>query len=354
MHYSLQSRFRGALLGAALGEVLGFQCQAHRHPKSSSLSWQRLEQWGLHPLEIMPSWSYGRTIVSGLQQLIKHQRWDVATSQLKAVPTLNGTAPPEKSCNLWDQSIAQHSPPASLIVTLPIALYFHDDLPQLRYQVQQAIAVWHPTPDNDEVQLAALISAYAIALALRHQANLHTSLVADLIDDLELSQHRLEWVKILTQVTDLVAQGRGLLSILRTLGHPDKPGSAMTGVAIALGCVLNTPDDFRLSVLQAARLPYHPQWVCALVGAFAGAFNGMAGLPLQWRSALHRHPAQSSALMALWDVKSEAMLVQLADQLLAVWGGIDQASTEFPGSAGVTRNSSPYRVIAAPDVIRPR
>ncbi|MBD2462723.1 ADP-ribosylglycohydrolase family protein [Oscillatoria sp. FACHB-1407] len=353
MHYSLQSRFQGALLGAALGEVLGFQCQTHRQQKPA-LGWQRLEQWGWQPLEIMPSWSYGRTIANGTRQLIERQQWNVEGSPGQASLTVNGGVM-ENAGSSWEQGITQ-SPPASLVVLLPIALYFHDDLPQLRYQLQQAIAVWHPNSKSDELLWMALTVAYAIALALHHQPQPHqfnSALMADLIDDLELAQQQPQWAQTLTHVADWVVQGRGVRSLVSSLSQESIPSTAM-GVAIALGTVLNTPNDFRLSVLRAARLYSHSRWICTLVGALSGAYNGMAGLPLAWRSALHRHPSQTSALEALWDVASETVLMQLADQLLAAWAGVYQISAASAESPDAVQSPIHQRAIAAPGVIRPR
>lgn len=348
MRYSLQSRFRGALVGAALGEVIGFQCQTRPLGQPLTVTGQRVEQWGLRSLESKPVWSCGRIIVDGVRQFVERQQWNLELC--------NGEMSPELFAEVVRQNEEGMLPSHALmgiVTALPIALFFHEDVQQLRYQLQQAIALWYPTQDSTELVTSSLIPLYAIALALQNQLEPHR-LISEVIDDLDLPIAGSE-AQLLHEVADRIAEGGDIMSLAQSLGRTDPPLTASTAMlsmgAIALWSVLNTPDDFRLTLLQVARLNHRPQLTCALAGALSGAYNGLSGIPLRWRSALQHQPPQHSALMALWTLPCERALLELADQLLAAWAGVL--------SPLLTPSLKPHSdwhqgAIAAANVIRPR
>jgi ADP-ribosylglycohydrolase len=380
MRYSLQSRFRGALLGAALGEIWGSQYQ---FPTTDPLSLVRssFNEESLKALATNPQLSCGQIVVEGVRQLSQYHQWTLKITHDPAHHQTDNRTVPSK----WL---------FGTMAVLPIALYFHDDLTQLRHQLRQAIAIWYSSLDSvaTGVEPALTSLGYAIAIALQEQLD-PSDLLAELksldlkLPDLESATSSLNGLdsaglnssklNCLDTVATWISQGMGVSTVAQILqsgaqspipqsltNAPNADAAVHTDAAelikviemssaIALWSFLNTPDDFRLSVVQAARLRYHPQLTCALVGALSGAYNGLSGLPLDWRCALHRQAAPDSALTLLWTVASEENLLQLADQLVAGWAGLyDPAAVNTRANTSTVNGH--HLAIAAPNVIRSR
>jgi hypothetical protein len=105
----------------------------------------------------------------------------------------------------------------------------------------------------------------------------------------------------------------------------------------------------RLSVVRAARCGIAGQLTCALTGALSGAYNGAAAIPVEWRQALSTGQLRSATEgreSLLWGTDSDAKIVELANNLFAVWAGVYSPNT---GSESAARTP----VVTAPYVIRP-
>lgn len=227
------------------------------------------------------------------------------------------------------QSAASSSEAA--LVTLPIALFFHEDSIKLRQQLQQAAAIWQNQPEALDGVLAV---AYAIALALTEKLNC-TTLIPRILDYLGTSHTPV--VHQLTQVHTLLQQGAGLNTTLTQLRREAKSrgeplGRPDTSIALAFYCFLTTPEEFRLCVSRAARIRYHPQITTAITGALAGVYNSLTGIPVSWRLAAHR-------------LNSGILRQEAADHLLESWAGVYNVSESAP---------SQRLAVAAPQVIQPR
>jgi hypothetical protein len=74
--------------------------------------------------------------------------------------------------------------------------------------------------------------------------------------------------------------------------------------------------DFRLTLLQAAKMP-HPHVNCAIAGALAGAAHSLTGIPPSWRQRFNQ-----AGYASFWGLTSEVELSQIADDLFAAWSGI--------------------------------
>lgn len=216
-------------------------------------------------------------------------------------------------------------------MTLPIALFFHEDELKLRQQLLQVGEVCHNQPEALEGVLAI---AYAIALALTEKLDC-TTLIPQVLSYLGPSQTPL--VQQLEQVQTLLERGAGLettLSQLRrdTQRRGEPQGHSHTSIALAFYCFLTTPEDFRLCVSRAARTRYQPQITSALTGALAGVYNSLIGIPVSWRLTTNH-------------LSSSIHRLQLADRLLDAWAGVYKIS-----ASGQIRQLT----VAAPQVIQPR
>ncbi|MBW4514444.1 MAG: hypothetical protein KME11_04400 [Timaviella obliquedivisa GSE-PSE-MK23-08B] len=133
MHYSLLSRFRGALLGTAIGEILGANCQQPQ-------SWRSVEHWGFYnPIE--PS-AWGKMAVMQAQFLI-HGKGRTPFSSTFSSPE--------------DESV--------MIALVPIALFYHEDLTLLKFHLETALDCASP-----QVLATCLQIGETIALTLQEKS----------------------------------------------------------------------------------------------------------------------------------------------------------------------------------------
>jgi len=240
--------------------------------------------------------------------------------------------------NLEDWGTSTHPLPPSLlpvktetatvseiaIVTLPVALFFHDHFPTLQEKLTLVTTHWRST---DEVPLETWVMGYAIAQALTEKlapANLIPQILTS------LDQGKSPLIEQLIQVQTLVEQRASLnTAITQLCRHTD---ATEMPIALAFYCFLSTPEDFRLSVIRAARTGYQPQTTTALTGILSGVYNSLIGIPLTWRLALNS--------------KDRSELLHLASCLLAAWSGVY--------SPAMIQEEFPQAAIAAPRVIQPR
>lgn len=317
MRYSLSSRFRGTLLGAALGDLLG---------KSTAVIEQRADfQWNC-------------LAVLGAQSLIRLGRFDL-----------------EDWCDAFNKnSILRLEAPSSLahtmhlastkaiIATLPIALFYHENEIKLRQNVQQLVTLWQDDSVGAVMQASlldgALALGYAIAKSLTEKLNADTLIPQTIAF---LGEPHTQVAQHLAQVQMLLEQAASLERAVTELVRDAWPSTA---IALAFYCFLSTVEDLRLSVLRAVNTGYEPQITSAITGALSGAYNSTAGIPSSWRIAVSRTNAKH---LAAWGITSEAQMLELSDSLVAVWSGMyDQGKY----SAELT----PIAAIAAPRVIRLR
>ena len=341
MRYTLLNRFQGALLGAAIGEILGTHCgdrfihQAtlDRTNSADRSVWLTVPDWGFQSAPVGMGQSgagWGSLAIKQLRHLLQ----PYSPIQLDSPPQLD---------------LLPNSEPSGLaIATLPIALFYHENPDLMQAQIRQALAHWQI---GAEPAIGVLLVGYTLSLILREQFSPAT-LIDDFIRYVDLPQ------------APLIAS---LNSLQLDLALPPATESP---VLLALAAFLKTPESYRLSLLQAAQAQVQPAVVCAIVGALSGAYNGKAGLPLDWYSALQRRcsPAFASAtsasatsasakvfsgaelpspLLLLWEVDSATQLLELACQLFTGWSGMYDPMQRVPLWAGSS-------VLAAPHVIRSR
>lgn len=327
MRYSLQSRFQGALLGLALGEELGSYRGTPRSqatPDPPIYSWQPGRQ-AAAPGTPCPSWT--QKAVWQAEMLLQNQ--GQAGSPVEFVPTateLNSSK---------DRMDAIASGAEQALVTLPIALFFHDDEIKLRQQLSQTLPDW--TIDGN-AQAEVLTVHFAIAQALKerlHPASLIPKAIAYLQKQFSaVGDDPLEMIGQLERVQTWLHQQADLATVLANWLPAHQPVTGAAAIALSLYCFLSTPEDVQLSLLRAARSPRAPQLVCGLTGALSGAHNSTIGIPLWWRWL--------KSELELPGNNAGSQFGQLAHRLLAAWAGAYDP-TQFAVAA-----------IAAPGVIRPR
>ncbi|MDG2616255.1 ADP-ribosylglycohydrolase family protein [Thermoleptolyngbya sichuanensis XZ-Cy5] len=278
----LLNQYRGALLGAALGQVLGANAQAQGQP-----DWRQVERWGFDPPAPHDSppdlaAGLGKSMLSLGEGLIHRPQQSVALP-----------------------SAILGNPAALAIATLPLALYTHDHPEQLRSHLQR---------------LDAPASSQSVALAVGELVS--QAMHADqppqvLIERAIAAQDLMPIAPDLTTALQRVhiAAQQDSSAIARHTLFAETP-AAYLPLCLALYCFLSTPNDAAIALRRAAQISPSPL-TCALVGAFCGARNGSSGLPATWRGQAHR----AGSVAALWGIP-ESAIDSLAAMLFAAWAGI--------------------------------
>ena len=316
MRYSINSRFRGTILGLAIGARLG-KCGSKHYLSAPSGTSNTLQITGqsLEPHNYSSS-SDAQIInlaLTGMKSLIQKGRFYLSD---------------------WHQCVAKDlgvSPLNSIIATLPIALFYHENEIKLHSSLQLALtAVGQDEPENRDIALAV---GYAIAQAL--QAPLHPleiiSRTTTFVGASTILSQKLSLVKIFLE------HNAGIETVATALEQHHLSSS----LALAFYCWLSSLEDFRLTIRRVMQNSPQPQITCAITGALSGAYNGTLGIPATLQQPLFLPPAD---LMSARSMTTQKEMLRLCDALVAVWSGVyDQANQASNLTGGVA--------IAAPRVI---
>jgi ADP-ribosylglycohydrolase len=313
MRYSLMNRFRATFMGALLGEVLA---QNNQKPTG------------------------GKIAVLGTQSLIELGKLDVNDWLERAH---------QKSFHV---DITQPVSPAVMIATLPVALFFHENLIQLRQNLLQVLQIWH---DEPVIRDSTLAVGYAIAQSLTEKLQPDT-LIAEIIAFIGETSTQLP--QKLLKVNELLHQCAGLAAAQAEFCRAETLSNV---IAMSFYCFLSTREDFRLAVLRAnhqdnlgrpATTTIHSQMMRTMTAALSGAYNSTVGIPVKWQILL------TPENLATWELASFSQMLELSDALVAVWSGVYDIALhhrEFPEKGCVhSDEQTQLCVFAAPRVIRPR
>ncbi|MBW4479863.1 MAG: ADP-ribosylglycohydrolase family protein [Tolypothrix brevis GSE-NOS-MK-07-07A] len=302
MRYSLESRFRGTIIGAFIGDLASGN-------KEQPKNWHEIALLGMESLILRSQLN--------LDDWIQRQQ--------KEFPHLD---------------ISDDVSLKAIIATLPVALFYFDNTVKLRENLSQAIAIW----DRDLiVRDGTLAVGYAIAQCLTEKLDIKT-LIPQTIDFIGETPTALP--QTLLKVNNLLLQGAGLERVQGSLSREEKLTKV---IAMAFYCFMSTLEDFRLSILRAT--PLSPA-TGAITGALSGAYNSLTSIPVSWQMKLS---APNSATSRLSNCKQ---MIELADALVAVWSGAYDL-TPYPlylqqEGCAMSDKQSTLCVSAAPRVIRLR
>lgn len=365
MHDTLLSRFRGAYLGAALGEQIGTQAAVaggDTPTGAGSTSLVQLPRWVKQPFcnpKLNQPAFWTDQILAQTSMLLDGKQ-GVVQPQSAAVPQPPVSRPP----------VSQPTVKASKARTefmarlLPLALQHHDQPQVLQHHIAQS---WHehqaafdalqadalspdPPPDTrpdtrsdastfDSPDFwAALILGQTISLILRERFRPPT-LIPQVLRDLDLPDlpavapvlSQLTAIQTwLTQSADLATVARRLRTVQATGGQatggedakaPELLGSG--GLAVVLYSFLSSTADPEAMLLRFARLQAalscSPALTGTILGSLAGLYGGLPSLPFEWRQT---YRAEQSPPSDQPETLTEAVLFHQADRLLAHWSGV--------------------------------
>ena len=178
----------------------------------------------------------------------------------------------------------------------PLGLFYHD-IPEeeLRSLAYEMAHITHTHPLGKE---GAALQAYAVVLATR----------ADPAQDLD----RDEFVGLLAAFARADVYRQKVARIATLLSRPDRRQVAQqlgrgvqapNSVPTAIFCFLLYPKDFRRAILYAAGLGGDTDTIAAMTGAVSGAYLGSPALPKNWLDKL----------------EDQQRITQLADALYAAY-----------------------------------
>lgn len=282
MRYSLVNRFRGTLLGALIGKSLA----ASGDKQSQNCG------------------DIDRIAVLGTESLITLGRLDLddwLSRQQQASANLAVT-----------DSISLQV----ILATLPVSLFFHENLLKLRQNLLHVLDIWEHNP---VVRDGTLAVGYAIAQILTEKFHPRT-LIPEAIAF--IGETPTSVPQQLLKVNTLLDQRAGLETAQVELSRQEKLSHA---IGMAFYCFLSTLEDYRLAVLRTTQYSefwkqdswrLHSYNISAITGALSGAYNSTAGIPVGWQILY------SQANSAAWGLSNFSEIVKLADGLVAVWSGL--------------------------------
>lgn len=296
----LLDRFRGALLGAAVGDVIGAEVN-----KEGIEIWEALER-GLHSIVLSPytdateltlavgesliqqsgfdgehmasaflrrflfdsQREYGSDLEQIMESLQKEVSWSVVGGQLIRGKGTFGSEP-------------------ALRVT-PAALFTFMSLERTADLARRTALITH---HNDLAIEGAVLQAAAISILVKHQTDIPLSR-SDLVTSLSTPVRDTSLVRKLAHIRGL-APDTSLVEVREILGNG--PSAAET-VPAALYSFLRNQRSYVGTLKYAVHLGGNTRTITALAGALSGAQLGLAAIPDSWRNQLHgRHELQRLA-----------------------------------------------------------
>lgn len=282
----MNDRYRGAMLGTAVGDSLGA-------PVEGAV---RVPQTYLDSLDAEPPRTYTDDAAMTLgiaRSLVERSAFDgdhmartLAEVYANEPGRGYGAGPPQVFRNLrsgagWDEAAAglfggtgSFGNGAAMRVA-PIALFAHPDTERVAHLAHQSALITHTHPEGIDGAVAQAVTIHRV-LADDHPgpAGMVETVIPYLRTDV-LRRRLSDVPRAVDEDVDFAsALGNGI--------------AARDSVPTALACFLSTPDSFRLVLRRAIGAGGDTDTIGAMAGALVGARVGLSGIPEVWRSVEDR------------------------------------------------------------------
>ncbi len=179
-----------------------------------------------------------------------------------------------------------------IIKILPLILFFHETQYLLSEQIKK-IAINNQINQNmiDDIMLFREI----INLTL----NSNTASLTNSLTHIPFIEEIQTFLENHTSLTELKKKFR------------DKTALNNNYLLLSLYCFYRTPDNFKLSILQASQ--FNNPLILSITAALSGAYNGYSDIPIPWR-------------LTISPEKDYQLLYEQISQLWAKWAGVDDPS----------------------------
>jgi len=321
---SEEERFVGCLLGGAIGDALGMPfagcareqiadlggCRdfaPSRGASSVSVPLSALGDSEVGDLLKPGQWTDDTQLTLALAESLieegglfvpeawahKIVRWLNLGPRTPDISTVEAALQLRTGAVMWDEAADPEGAscgPAARVA--PIGLFFTDPTERRRAAVLQA-QVTHGRP---EAQAGALAVAEAIAMAVEEgrgkrekgkegsggEGAAFLEEIAEVVGG--ESPDFGEFARCLQLARTLLEDDVETATAIRVLGVSEW---AREAVPCALYCAARAPDDFEAALLQTVNLTGGAvDSIAAIVGAVAGAWHGLEGLPARWRAGV--------------------------------------------------------------------
>ena len=292
-----RDRFRGALLGSAIGETIGRPAQG-LSPRDVGELYGRIEGYAPlrgHGKDSSADLPHPAALLLG-RSLLRQGRIDpeeIAALFAATAARPRSAAEAEFAANLADRGYpwfeagtsAAESIPASRIA--PLALLRAGDFRRMKLETGIVASITHPHP---AAIAGAIVQAAAIARLLHTPAGtldvlgfargISPSITGIEPDRSTRSRQSRQAPTLLrklgTELAALLLRRAEIEEIQETIGN----GTAVhEGLPFAWACFLRSPEDFNESVLSAANFGNDAEGVASLAGSLCGAYAGASSIP---------------------------------------------------------------------------
>ena len=323
MTHDTFDRFQGIWLGSIIGQALIDDRSSNSKVELS--------------MDVTPNWLVTRKQVA--QMLLEADKWSfedlprkIVFLQEKIIDAPDNPRVITSEARQLDKLLVYGSHVLSL---LPLIIFYGDDLNSFQKIIGKCYLKSIGSIKADEIKQEILIWSYLVTSFLNNRSKpdkINFKLMREkVVSHAKSSDSSIEKLVI---ALEAVREGTSLHQLIEKLSKSDN--SWHMAIAISFYCFATTPDDFRLSVKRAAKvnLPM-ARWITTLTSTLSGAYNGMKGVPYQWRTIAEENLAY----------REES---QLASKLFKAWLGI----------YSVNNHQESYNrelcAVATPQIIQPR
>jgi DNA ligase (NAD+) len=328
----LQDRFRGSILGLAIGDAIGHPTEfissvARIRARYGDRGVTGFEPAGLHKAGTFTDDTQMTIAVARALVRAGHRTLDELMTLLGeefvawAEHPTNNRAPGGTclaGCRrlregaAWrDAGVKESKGCGAAMRAAPIGLFFHDDDEALVRvaAAQSALTHSHPTGIASSVAAAAPVAWLAkgngLAGILDYTKEMVRKITPDVLRDLRVRDADIDAIGI-SEMMGILEETEGALAE----DHEDVCqllGGAWVGeeaVATALFCVLKERGDFAASVLRGANSSGDSDSIACIAGSIAGAFGGIAAIKPEWVRDVERSADLDALATKLFEVKA--------------------------------------------------
>jgi ADP-ribosylglycohydrolase len=308
----VRSRFRGAVLGLAIGDALGMPYEGW-DPASIKGSLGKLE-FKPAPFRGLASGQFTddtKMALCHLDSLIEKRRVDAEDIARKFLAwfksgdwrgiggtTLRAMKKLEKGASWKESGISGKYAAGNggAMRIAPVGLFYTKDIENLREGVEKAVIITH---NNEEAVEGAVAIAYLVARGAEKgifDEKERFGLFSELLEFLKPSEVKGN----LVEAFDLLKENFPPSEAARVLGNS---GYVVESVASAVYSFFYSPHDFKKAVFEALLCGGDTDTICAMTGAISGAFLGEESIPFELRHGVEAH----------------SEFIKKADELYEVW-----------------------------------
>ncbi len=289
-----KNKFRGSLVGAAVGDALGMPTEYISDNELESnfggrvASFQKASDY--HPCSHLDAGQYTddtQQVILLAESLRDKSGFDIHdfgkrmgewAHKCRTEPGFNryaGGTSISASMKLYEgvspfETGVRRPTCGSAMRIAPIGLFYHKDMVALEQYAKDASAITHTHPAA--IDSAVLIS-YMIASGINGVP----------VDEAVFEASSLLRSDLLKNVNFVIAgRDRNPKDVAAVIGSSE---SSYETVPMALHCFLHSPDDFEKTVIEAANLtPGDTDSIACIAGAISGAYNGLNNIPKRFKT----------------------------------------------------------------------